>query len=47
MSVAVLRPSFPGTLRGEVLKLSRQLSFWLSLAGAIVLLAVSTVALPV
>jgi ABC-2 type transport system permease protein len=44
LSVAALRPSFPGAVRGEALKLSRQLSFWLSLAGAIVLLAVIVLA---
>lgn len=45
MSVASLRPSFPGTVRGEALKLSRQLSFWLSLAGALLLLAVIVLAI--
>jgi ABC-type transport system involved in multi-copper enzyme maturation permease subunit len=45
LSVAVLRPSFPGAVRGEVLKLSRQLSFWLSLAGATLLLAVIVLAI--
>lgn len=44
MSVAALRPSFPGAVRGEALKLSRQLSFWLSLAGAVVLLGVIVLA---
>jgi ABC-2 type transport system permease protein len=43
--MAVLHPSFPGTVRGEVLKLSRQLSFWLSLAGATLLLAVIVLAI--
>lgn len=38
----VLRPTFFGTLRGEALKVSRQLSFWLMLAGAAVLLAIIT-----
>lgn len=42
MSTAALRPSFFGTFRGEALKVSRQLSFWLMLAGALVLLAVIT-----
>jgi ABC-2 type transport system permease protein len=37
---AVARPRLLGTLRGEALKVSRQLSFWLMLAGAAVLLAV-------
>ena len=44
MSLA-LRPSFYGTIRGEVLKVSRQLSFWLMLGGAFVLLAIITLAL--
>jgi ABC-type transport system involved in multi-copper enzyme maturation permease subunit len=38
------RPSFLGLLRGEAIKVSRQLSFWLMLAGALVLLAVVTLA---
>ena len=42
MSAATLRPRFFGTLRGEAIKVSRQLSFWLMLAGSIVLLAVVT-----
>ena len=37
MSVALLRPSFIGSVRGEILKVSRQLSFWLMLVGAFVL----------
>ena len=45
MSIAALRPSFPGSLRGEVVKLSRQLSFWLSLAGATLLLGVIVLAI--
>jgi ABC-2 type transport system permease protein len=45
LSVAVLHPSFPGTVRGEILKLSRQLSFWLSLVGATLLLAVIVLAI--
>ncbi len=45
MSVAVLRPSFPGAVRGEALKLSRQLSFWLSLAGAALFLGVAVLAI--
>ncbi|MGH7762933.1 MAG: ABC transporter permease [Candidatus Dormibacteraceae bacterium] len=40
MSAATLRPRFFGTLSGEALKVSRQLSFWLMLAGASVMLAV-------
>jgi ABC-type transport system involved in multi-copper enzyme maturation permease subunit len=39
------RPSFFGTVRGEALKVSRQLSFWLMLAGALVLLAIITLAI--
>lgn len=39
------RPSFSGTIRGEVLKASRQLSFWLMLGGAFVLLAIITLAI--
>ena len=44
MSTVARRPSFVGALRGEALKVSRQLSFWLMLAGALVLLAVITLA---
>jgi ABC-type transport system involved in multi-copper enzyme maturation permease subunit len=44
MSGIVRRPSFFGAVRGEALKLSRQLSFWLMLAGAIVLLVIMTLA---
>jgi ABC-2 type transport system permease protein len=40
MSTAMMRPRFFGTVRGEILKVSRQLSFWLMLGGALVLLAV-------
>jgi ABC-2 type transport system permease protein len=40
VSTATLRPRFLGTLRGEAIKVSRQLSFWLMLVGAAVLLAV-------
>jgi ABC-2 type transport system permease protein len=39
----VKRPSFFGSVRGEAIKVSRQLSFWLMLAGAFVLLAVTVV----
>jgi ABC-2 type transport system permease protein len=39
------RPSFVGTVRGEALKVSRQLSFWLMLAGSLVLLAVIVLAM--
>jgi len=45
MAVVALRPSFVGAVRGEALKLSRQLSFWLTLAGGIVLLAVIVLAI--
>ncbi|MDQ6878208.1 MAG: ABC transporter permease subunit [Candidatus Dormibacteraeota bacterium] len=37
------RPSFFGTVRGEAIKVSRQLSFWLMLAGAFVLLGITVV----
>ncbi|HSS61405.1 MAG TPA: ABC transporter permease [Candidatus Limnocylindrales bacterium] len=43
-SVASLRPSFSGIVRGEALKLSRQLSLWLTLGGSILLLAVIVLA---
>jgi ABC-type transport system involved in multi-copper enzyme maturation permease subunit len=36
-------PSFFGILRGEAIKLSRQLSFWLMIAAGLLLLAVSVV----
>jgi ABC-type transport system involved in multi-copper enzyme maturation permease subunit len=45
MSVAIRRPSFFGAVRGEALKVSRQLSFWLMLAGSVVLLAIITLAI--
>ncbi|HMJ40318.1 MAG TPA: ABC transporter permease [Verrucomicrobiae bacterium] len=45
MSTAPMRPRFFGTVRGEALKVSRQLSFWLMLAGAVVLLAIVTLAI--
>jgi hypothetical protein len=45
LSVAALRPSFYGAVRGEGLKLSRQLSFWLSLGGALLLLGVIVLAI--
>src|SRR3982074_1112851 len=45
MSVMARRPSFFGAVRGEALKISRQLSFWLMLAGAIVLLVIMTLAI--
>jgi ABC-type transport system involved in multi-copper enzyme maturation permease subunit len=40
-----MRPRFFGTVRGEALKISRQLSFWLMLAGSLVLLAIITLAI--
>lgn len=42
MSTASARPRFFGTVRGEAIKVSRQLSFWLMLIGATVLLAIIT-----
>jgi ABC-type transport system involved in multi-copper enzyme maturation permease subunit len=45
MSVSALHPSFAGIVRGESLKLSRQLSFWLSLAAAVLLLGVIVLAI--
>ena len=45
MSTMALRPSFVGVVRGEALKLSRQLSLWLTLAGGAVLLAVIVLAI--
>lgn len=45
MSAATVRPSFAGSVRGETLKLSRQLSFWLVLAGALLLLGVVVLAI--
>jgi ABC-2 type transport system permease protein len=45
LSSAVLRPSFAGAVRAETLKLSRQLSFWLVLAGGVLLLAVVVLAI--
>src|SRR5437016_11215519 len=45
MSTIALRPSFVGAMRGEALKLSRQLSLWLTLAGGVVLLAVIVLAI--
>jgi len=46
MSVAArARPRFFGAVRGEAVKVSRQLSFWLMLGGALVLLAIITLAI--
>ena len=38
------RPSFFGAVRGEAIKVSRQLSFWLMLVGGVVLLGIVVVA---
>jgi ABC-2 type transport system permease protein len=38
-----MKPSFFGAVRGEAIKVSRQLSFWLMLAGGLVLLGISVV----
>lgn len=45
MTVMARRPSFLGLVKGEAIKVSGQLSFWLMLAGALVLLAVITLAI--
>ena len=37
------RPSFVGSVRAEFIKVSRQLSFWLMLAGGLVLLGITVV----
>ena len=37
------RPSFFGIVRGEAIKVSRQLSFWLMLAGGLILLGITVV----
>lgn len=44
MSVATLRPRFFGAVRGERIKVTRQLSFWLMLVGALVLLTIIVLA---
>ena len=44
MTAVALRPRFFGAVGGEVRKVSRQLSFWLMLLGALVLLGVITLA---
>src|SRR6202521_1407076 len=44
MSVAPLHPRFFGAVRGEAIKVSRQLSFWLMLVAALVLLTVIVLA---
>src|SRR5450759_4148093 len=45
MSTMAMRPRFFGMVRGETLKVSRQLSFWLMLGGSFVLLAIITLAI--
>lgn len=40
-----MRPSFIGAIRGEAIKVSRQLSFWLMLLGGLVLLGITVVAI--
>jgi ABC-2 type transport system permease protein len=40
----MVRPRFFGAFRGETIKVTRQLSFWLMLVGAFVLLAIITLA---
>jgi ABC-type transport system involved in multi-copper enzyme maturation permease subunit len=45
VSTATMRPRFFGAVKGEALKVSRQLSFWLMLAGSVVLLAIITLAI--
>lgn len=44
MSAATLRPRFMGTVRGEVIKVSRQLSFWLMVVAGLVVIGVITLA---
>ena len=45
MSTVVVRPRFTGAVGGEVIKVTRQLTFWLMLAGAFVLLGVVVLAI--
>ena len=45
MSTIALRPRFLGAVRGETLKLRRQLSFWLVIAGGCLLLGVVVLAI--
>src|ERR1700686_1438925 len=40
MSATTKRPRFTGIVKGETLKVSRQNSFWLMLAGSFALLAI-------
>jgi ABC-2 type transport system permease protein len=44
VSAATLRPRFAGTVRGEVVKVTRQLSFWLMAVAGLVILGVITLA---
>ena len=44
MSATTLRPRFLGTVRGEIIKVSRQLSVWLMIVAGFVLLGVITLA---
>jgi ABC-type transport system involved in multi-copper enzyme maturation permease subunit len=45
VSAAAVRPRFFGAVRGEAIKVTRQLSFWLMLVGAFVLLGVIILAI--
>jgi ABC-2 type transport system permease protein len=40
-----MKPSFFGAVRGEAIKVSRQLSFWLMLLGGLVILGITVVAI--
>jgi ABC-2 type transport system permease protein len=40
-----MKPSFFGAVRGEAIKVSRQLSFWLMLLGGLVILGITLVAI--
>jgi len=44
LSAATLRPRFLGTFRGEVIKVTRQLSFWLMMVAGLVVIGVITLA---
>lgn len=44
MSATTLRPRFFGTFRGEFIKVTRQLSFWLMIVAGLVVLGVITLA---
>jgi len=44
MSSSTLRPRFFGTVRGEAIKVSRQLSFWLMIVAGLVVIGVITLA---